>query len=76
MGRAKGGTVLASRFIELGERQIRPSSHSGTGSATLPEDLLREQSIRIQLFYAIGVALWLSKLVLDLYVAARRPWPP
>jgi serine/threonine-protein kinase len=32
-------------------------------------DLLREQSIRIQLFYAIGVALWLTNLVLDLYMS-------
>ena len=59
----------ASRFIEPGGREIRPRSGTGTGSTTLPEDLLREQSIRIQLFYAISVALWLTNLVLDLYMS-------
>lgn len=59
----------AGRFIEPGGREIRPRSGTGTGSTTLPEDLLGEQSIRIQLFYAIGVALWLTNLVLDLYMS-------
>ncbi len=59
----------ASRFLEPDGREIRPRSGTGTGSTTLPEDLLREQSIRIQLFYAIGVALWLTNLVLDLYLS-------
>ena len=67
--RLEGGAVDGSRFIEPGGRVIRPRSRSGTGSTTLPEDLLREQSIRIQLFYAIGVALWLSNLVLDFYMS-------
>jgi serine/threonine protein kinase len=57
------------RYIEPGGREARPRSQSGTGSTTLPEDLLREQSIRIQLFYAVGVVLWLSNLALDLYMS-------
>src|SRR5262245_55964766 len=64
-----GGTVDDKRFIEPGGREAKPRSRSGTGSTTLPEDLLREQSIRIQLFYAVGVVLWLSNLVLDLYMS-------
>jgi serine/threonine-protein kinase len=60
--------VEGRRFIEPGGRAPRPRSQSG-GTTTLPEDLLREQSIRIQLLYAVGVALWLSNLALDFYVS-------
>jgi serine/threonine-protein kinase len=57
------------RFIEPGKRAAKTRSRSEGGTTTLPEDLLREQSIRIQLLYAVGVALWLSNLVLDVYLS-------
>jgi hypothetical protein len=62
------GAVVGRRLIEPGGRGPGPRSNGGS-TTTLPEDLLREQSIRIQLFYAVGVALWLSNLVLDLYMS-------
>jgi eukaryotic-like serine/threonine-protein kinase len=62
-------SVEGRRFIEPGGRAPRTPSQSGSGTTTLPEDLLREQSIRIQLLYAVGVALWLSNLVLDFYIS-------
>ena len=40
----------------------RPSSE---GTTTLPDDLLTEQSIRIQLLYGLGVLLWLLNFVMD-----------
>jgi eukaryotic-like serine/threonine-protein kinase len=61
--------VEGRRFIEPGGRAPQPRSKSSGGTTTLPEDLLREQSIRIQLLYTVGVALWLSNLVLDFYVS-------
>ena len=38
------------------------------GRTTLPEDLLKEQSIRIQLLYAVGVILWSINFVMDIYL--------
>jgi serine/threonine-protein kinase len=45
----------------------------------LPADLLREQSIRIQLIYAVGVILWAINLVMDTFWAPqgdRGPYRP
>ena len=51
----------------------RPDSKLGAGSrsdaATLPADLLREQSIRLQLLYAVGTALWLLTTSMDVWLA-------
>jgi serine/threonine-protein kinase len=44
----------------------RPTNATTT---TLPEDLLKEQSIRMQLLYAIGVVLWVINLGMDVYLA-------
>jgi serine/threonine-protein kinase len=34
-------------------------------SSVLPDDLAAEQSLRIQLFYGVGVALWLINIAMD-----------
>jgi serine/threonine-protein kinase len=60
--------VEGQRIIEPGGRAPQTRSHSGA-TTTLPEDLLREQSLRIQLLYTVGVLLWLSNLVLDFYIS-------
>jgi serine/threonine-protein kinase len=58
------------RFIQPERSAPQPRSQTDRGTTTtLPEDLLREQSIRMQLLYAVGVALWLSNLVLDFYIS-------
>src|SRR5258706_4667316 len=38
---------------------------------TLPEDLITEQSIRLQLFYAVGVILWATNFAMDIYLAPQ-----
>jgi serine/threonine-protein kinase len=53
---------------------IEPRAHSAKGgplsdAATLPVDLQREQSLRLQLLYVVGVGLWLIEVVMDLWVA-------
>jgi serine/threonine-protein kinase len=40
-----------------------------SGATTLPEDLLREQAIRVQLLYAIGIVLWAINFLLDIRLA-------
>jgi eukaryotic-like serine/threonine-protein kinase len=51
--------------------------HSESGEATtLPDDLLREQSLRMQLFYAVGVIVWAINLVMDISLASNGDrWP-
>jgi serine/threonine-protein kinase len=60
---------MEGRRFEPGQLALRARSQGEASTTTLPEDLLREQSIRIQLLYAVGVALWLSNLVLDFYMS-------
>jgi hypothetical protein len=67
-------------------RPIEPDAHprwrhrKQTDLTTaLPADLLREQSIRIQLIYVLGSVLWTINLVMDYFWAPqgdRGPyWP-
>jgi eukaryotic-like serine/threonine-protein kinase len=50
--------------------EMRPlSGGSGDGSNTLPEDLLQEQLLRMQILYAAGFVLWTTNVVMDIYVA-------
>ena len=50
--------------------ELRPlSGGASDASSTLPEDLLDEQLLRMQILYAAGVVLWLTNLLMDLYVA-------
>ena len=63
-----GAAVKRSR-IELGTRTHLERPLESSGTTTLPDDLLREQSLRIQLFYAIGVIVWAINLVMDISLA-------
>ena len=50
--------------------ELRPLSGGvSDASGTLPEDLLHEQLLRMQILYAAGVVLWATNFVMDLYVA-------
>jgi hypothetical protein len=49
---------------------VRPStSRFSDGASALPEDLLQEQLLRMQILYAAGVVLWTTNFVMDIYVA-------
>src|SRR6185436_16818097 len=41
----------------------------GDSTSTLPEDLLREQCVRIQMLHAVGVLLWAINFVMDISLA-------
>src|SRR5262245_60758407 len=41
------------------------------GRTTLPGDLLNEQAVRLQLFYAVGVVLWGITLLMDTWRAPQ-----
>jgi hypothetical protein len=61
-----------------GKPRWRGRKHTD-GPLALPADLLREQSIRIQLIYAVGVILWAINLVMDTFWAPqgdRGPYRP
>jgi hypothetical protein len=63
------GAAANRRRIEQGAgRHLERRPESG-GTATLPDDVLRGQSLRIQLFYAIGVIVWSINLVMDISLA-------
>ena len=51
----------------------RPGSSGSPGArsdaATLPADLQREQSVRLQLLYVVGVGLWLLTIAMDVWLA-------
>jgi hypothetical protein len=67
-------------------RPIEPDAHprwrnrkQTDGTIALPADLLREQSIRIQLIYVLGSVLWTINLVMDQFWAPqgdRGPYRP
>jgi serine/threonine-protein kinase len=41
------------------------------GTTRLPDDLLRQQSLRIEMLYAVGVLLWVITLVMDVALAPQ-----
>jgi len=43
--------------------------HASKGVTTLPDDLRRDQGLRLQLFYIAGVGLWALHLLMDWYGA-------
>jgi eukaryotic-like serine/threonine-protein kinase len=62
-------TAVNRSRIQHGARR-HVERHPGSRATTvLPDDLVREQSLRIQLFYAIGVIVWSISLVMDIYLA-------
>jgi hypothetical protein len=57
------------KILEPGPRSQEVSNLDSHWTTTLPEDLLQELSIRLQLFYAVGVILWVINFVMDIYLA-------
>jgi len=57
------------KFLELEPRAQDASTLDCDWTTTLPEDLLRQQSIRLQLFYGAGVLLWTMNFVMDISLA-------
>ena len=45
--------------------------HDTNGTTSLPDDLLREQSLRIEMLYLVGVVLWAINLVMDVAIAPQ-----
>jgi hypothetical protein len=45
---------------------MRDRRSTGETSTVLPADLLRENALRLQMFYAVGVVLWAVNIVMDL----------
>jgi eukaryotic-like serine/threonine-protein kinase len=42
-----------------------------SGTTSLPGDLLREQALRIEMLYAVGVLLWVINLLMDIALAPQ-----
>jgi len=59
------------KFLEPGPRAQEVSNLDSYWTTTLPEDLLKEQSIRLQLFYAVGVILWAVNFAMDIHLAPQ-----
>ena len=62
-------TAVNRSRIQHGARRHVERHPESRATTVLPDDLLREQSLRIQLFYAIGVIVWGISLVMDIYLA-------
>ena len=56
--RRAGDMTEQPKFLEPGAGAQEVSNPGCHWTTTLPEDLLKEQSLRLQLFYAVGVILW------------------
>src|SRR5258705_11103119 len=56
------------KFLEPRPRARAVSNLDRHGATTLPEDLLKEQSIRLQLFCSVGVTLWAINFAMDIYL--------
>lgn len=61
--------LLQPKFLEPGVGVQEVSNLDGHRTTTLPEDLLKEQSLRLQLFYAVGVILWTINCAMDIGLA-------
>src|SRR6185436_10956176 len=59
------------RVIEPGRLPHRASRPRSESTASLPDDLLKEQSIRIQVLYAVGVMLWAINFAMDFQLAPQ-----
>jgi len=54
------------RGVEMNARGAPLIRATSDGTSTLPEDLLREQCLRIQALHAVGVLLWAINFVMDI----------
>jgi len=59
------------RVIEPGRLPHRASRPRSESTASLPDDLLKEQSIRIQVLYAVGIILWAINFAMDFQLAPQ-----
>lgn len=57
--------------VTLRARTPKPSSLPASGQTTLPDDLLSEQSLRVQLFYLMGAGLWAITFAMDSVLAPQ-----
>jgi eukaryotic-like serine/threonine-protein kinase len=57
------------RPVEPGIQTHLDPRLANTGTTSLPDDLLKEQSVRMQLLYAIGTILWTINFGFDTYIA-------
>lgn len=58
LDRTQTRCIPQPKLLEPGPRAQEVSNLDSHWTTTLPEDLLKEQAIRLQLFYAVGVILW------------------
>jgi len=63
--------IPQTKLLEPGPRAQEVSNLDSYWTTTLPEDLLKEQAIRLQMFYAFGVILWAINLAMDLHLAPQ-----
>jgi hypothetical protein len=63
------GLTLDSRRTVAPAGRWPPESSEGPGRTTLPEDLQRDQAVRVQVLHMVGVALWSIAFMMDLYLA-------
>lgn len=61
----------APKRSESALRWLRPGTTTTTGQTALPEDLLHDQSVRVQMFYLAGAALWALTFAMDTLVAPQ-----
>ena len=69
LDRTQTRTILQREFLEPQPRAQDVSNLDSNWTTTLPDDLLKEQSVRLQLFYAVGVILWVINFVMDTHLA-------
>ena len=63
--------MAPTRNLELAGKQSSRDLRRPDAATSLPADFLREQSIRIQLIYVLGVGLWAINLVMDTLLAPQ-----
>jgi len=61
--------VSQPRLLEPQRREVEGSNPVCQWTTTLPDDFVKEQAIRLQVFYAAGVCLWLLNFIMDISVA-------
>jgi serine/threonine protein kinase len=69
MSRTQTRSILQHKFLEPEPGAQDVSNLDSNWTTTLPDDLRKEQSVRMQLFYAVGVILWVINFVMDTHLA-------
>ena len=71
LDRTQTRSISQPKLLEPGPRAQEVSNLDSHSTTMLPEDLLKEQAIRLQLFYAVGVILWAINFAMDIYLAPQ-----